>query len=699
MGGFISLTPQDFLKKLEIELKISKNSEYTLRNYVDFNRKFLEYLKKNPEEITEDDVKLYLSENLNNSSSSTIIIFLSALKYAFSNILKKDITSNIKRPKKEKRIPSVLTKEETKVLINSIVSRKSRLMVSFMYACGFRVSELVNLKIKDLNFEEKTGKVTQGKGKKDRIFNIPEFLVEDLKEQTELQRKLNQEYLFTGPKGKLSSRNLQKIIQKASKKAGINKEVHCHTLRHCLYPETRIVLNNKLLPAREIKEGEVSSFDFKTMKVCNGKIIGREIHKTNRLLSIWADGYEISCSNKHRLFTINENGIDEIEAGNIRNGNWIIGIKKLDVESKPIRTSEFWRFVGYALGDGTFNDRRRGIIICDKDKNMVEHYKSLVEKEFNKLSKLRHFKDRNSFELAVYSVQILSEMKKLGINKPSKYRRIPLELMNNSEENVCNFLAGFYDAEGNNGEIRFFSASKELLKDVQILLLRLGIDSHINERIRNVRLPSKKIIKHTMYILHILHKPDQERFIKLIPTLKKRLKYEKNFYGEKIPVQEIINKFYNLHVTNRNRWKGYISKELNQEKVHSLKRYCKLAPTRETLIKLVKVLKKYGDSPDLILLEKLAYCFDIKWLKVKKIKEINYAGDLYDFTIEPTECLITDGILSHNSFATHLLENGTDIRKIQILLGHENLSTTEIYAHISREELKKIKSPIDEVMK
>jgi len=226
------MTPEDFLKKLEIELKISKNSDYTLRNYIDCNRKFLDYTKKNPETLTEEDIKQYLSENLNNASSSTIIIFLSALKYAFSNILKKDITINIKRPKKERRIPSVLTKEEVKNLINSIVSKKSRLMVSFMYACGFRVSELVNLKTKDLNFEEKIGKVTQGKGKKDREFNIPEFLLEDLKDQVESQKKINQEYLFTGPKGKLSSRNLQKIVQKASKHAGINKEVHCHTLRH-----------------------------------------------------------------------------------------------------------------------------------------------------------------------------------------------------------------------------------------------------------------------------------------------------------------------------------------------------------------------------------------------------------------------------------------------------------------------------------
>jgi site-specific recombinase XerD len=154
------------------------------------------------------------------------------LRYSFSNIIHKDITVNIKRPKKEKRIPSVLTKEEVKILINSLDTKKSKLMASLMYACGFRVSELVNLKIKDLNFEEKIGSVRQGKGKKDRIFNIPEFLLEDLKIQAEKQKEEKKEYLFTGPKGRLSERNLQKIISKAAKRAGIKKDVHCHTLRH-----------------------------------------------------------------------------------------------------------------------------------------------------------------------------------------------------------------------------------------------------------------------------------------------------------------------------------------------------------------------------------------------------------------------------------------------------------------------------------
>ncbi len=226
------MTPEEFLKKLEIELKISKNSNYTLRNYLRANNELFIFTNKIPDDMSEDDLKLFLVERLSDSSSSSTIVFLSAIKYAYSNILKKDITQGIKRPKREKRIPAVLTKEEVKRMFDVASNKKSRLMMSLMYACGFRVSELVSLKIDDLDFDNKIGYVKQAKGKKDRMFNIPEFLYEDLKNRAKNQKEFNQVYIFSGPKGKLTPRNMQKIVSNTAKKAGINKDVHCHTLRH-----------------------------------------------------------------------------------------------------------------------------------------------------------------------------------------------------------------------------------------------------------------------------------------------------------------------------------------------------------------------------------------------------------------------------------------------------------------------------------
>lgn len=223
---------EEFLEKLEVELKISKNSDYTLRNYIRANSDFFDFIKKNPDEMNIDDVKFYMAKKSIDQASSTIIVFLSALRFAFSNILGNDITLGIKRPKRERKIPAVLTKEEAKKFFNTASTKKSKLMLQTIYACGFRVSELINLKVGDLIFEEMIGYVRQAKGKKDRIFNIPQFLLKNLQKQVKIQQETNQEFLFTGINGRLSDRNIQKIVRSTAKKAKINKKVSPHTLRH-----------------------------------------------------------------------------------------------------------------------------------------------------------------------------------------------------------------------------------------------------------------------------------------------------------------------------------------------------------------------------------------------------------------------------------------------------------------------------------
>jgi integrase/recombinase XerD len=223
---------KDFLKTVETELSISQNSPYTIRNYIDANKKLLDFSGKYPEDINSDDVREYMVRKLYESRANSVILFLAAIKFAYTLVFRKDITISIKRPKKEKTLPVVLSKSEIKQLLNSSSNRKSTLIISLIYAAGLRVSELVNLKVSDLNFEEKIGNILMGKGRKDRVFNIPSFLEEDLQNEVEKQNKPEQKYLFSGPNGRLSSRNIQKIVKKAAQRAGIKKEVHTHTLRH-----------------------------------------------------------------------------------------------------------------------------------------------------------------------------------------------------------------------------------------------------------------------------------------------------------------------------------------------------------------------------------------------------------------------------------------------------------------------------------
>ena len=218
-----------FLKNLETEIKISKLSPYTLRNYMDFNKQLLEHSSKQPDKIESQDIKNFLADKMNNKASSSVILFLSSIRFAYSSILNKDPTLGIKRPKNEKKLPTVLTKQEVLSLIESAETLKSKLILQFLYSSGLRVSEIVNIKPVNLDFNENMGWVREGKGKKDRMFILSSKLSKKLEKFIKKHSDWN--YIFSKEKP-LTTRNIQKIVQKTAKKAEINKSVHPHTLRH-----------------------------------------------------------------------------------------------------------------------------------------------------------------------------------------------------------------------------------------------------------------------------------------------------------------------------------------------------------------------------------------------------------------------------------------------------------------------------------
>jgi site-specific recombinase XerD len=201
----------------------------TVRNYSFFVEKFMQKSNKNSEDLNEDDAKAYLSELFDSKSKNTIMLAAAALKFFYSEVLKKDF-SGVKVPKKDRQLPAVLTKDEVKSLIGSSDNLKSRLIVSFLYSTGLRVSELVNLKIEDLNFTENTGWVRKGKGNKDRIFSMSDKIKGELKDYLDMKKKA-QGYVFSDGKA-LTTRNIQKIIKGTKERAKLNKKVTPHTLRH-----------------------------------------------------------------------------------------------------------------------------------------------------------------------------------------------------------------------------------------------------------------------------------------------------------------------------------------------------------------------------------------------------------------------------------------------------------------------------------
>jgi integrase/recombinase XerD len=216
------------LNKLNTELKIRGFSQLTVRNYSFFVNKFILKANKPVEQLTQDDARNYLAEMFEDKSKNTIMLAAAALKFFYAEILKKDF-GEIKMPKKDKRLPEVLTRDEVSKLINSAETRKSRLILSLLYSSGLRVSELVNLKPQDINFAENIGWVRGGKGSKDRMFTLSSNLGVEIKEY--LKRKENSKYLFS-EEDPLTTRNIQKIVKQLRTKADIQKKITPHTLRH-----------------------------------------------------------------------------------------------------------------------------------------------------------------------------------------------------------------------------------------------------------------------------------------------------------------------------------------------------------------------------------------------------------------------------------------------------------------------------------
>lgn len=243
------------LDKLNVELKIRGYSEATIKHYLRHNRAFLAFSKKQPEKITTSDVKAFMAYLIadKHQKPSSVGLAISSLKFFYETVLKRKIFDDIKPPKLEKKIPTVLSREEITRMIETCKNVKHRLLIELLYSSGLRVSEAVNMKVEDLDLDEHMGKVISGKGKKDRHIILSRALVQDLRAYFASRTKTSP-YVFSDPSGEhpLVVRMAQKIVQKAAKKAGITKRVFCHALRssfatHLLEQGTDIRIIQELL--------------------------------------------------------------------------------------------------------------------------------------------------------------------------------------------------------------------------------------------------------------------------------------------------------------------------------------------------------------------------------------------------------------------------------------------------------------------
>jgi len=240
---------QDYLNYLSVERGLSQN---TLESYARDLRQYLQYLKekKNIEikETTQATVIGYLLQlQAKGKATATLSRSLAAIKSYYHFLfreakIERDPTINLDAPKQEKRLPRVLSVEDVSNLLEqpdlkTPAGIRDRAMLEVLYATGLRVSELVSLKISDLNLEMGYIKCF-GKGSKERIVPLGSVASKYVKHYLEHARKflassLNEETLFLNHHGhRLTRQGFWKIIKKYAESINLENDITPHTLRH-----------------------------------------------------------------------------------------------------------------------------------------------------------------------------------------------------------------------------------------------------------------------------------------------------------------------------------------------------------------------------------------------------------------------------------------------------------------------------------
>lgn len=713
---------KSFLEYLEVE---KNSSKLTIRNYKFYLDRFSRWYKEHystssdsVEQINTDMVRkfrVYLSQFTDEKGMTLkrvtqnyhIIALRSFLRFLIRNDYKTLAPEKIDLPKAESKSLKFLESDHLRQLFNAVdtsevAGLRDRAILELLFSTGLRVSELVKLNIDHINFETREFGVI-GKGGRARVVFLSDsaalWLTEYIRARTDAYKPLFIRYSKEkddtnfGERMRLTVRSVQRIVDKYIRKARIPIKASPHTLRHCLQANTRVSMPRKIVSSQDLFEREnteVKTIMWNKGYQTNRKVIQKTKHRTDELVSIWAGGYELQCTPEHRLFTITKEGISEIVASLLRPGMYVAGVKKISQHSKYYYSPRMWRLIGYICGDGLISKERHGVLISDKNRERLEYYKILIQELFDKEAVIRKNTTTNSYTLFCYHMKLVHLLDKLNLCHIGMKRRIPWQLFASSEKAIAEFIAGFYDAEGNTGDApRLFGANKELIKDIQMLFLRLGIDTHLYTRNRRVRLPQGKIIDHTLYILLVLYLPDQELFQNKIPTLK-QTKLEPRFVGYKLPVGPILKDLITIGLKNNK----HIYSRRKDQMFKYPGRYTTgaMIPTRKTVMKFYSRFKRMGIiDTRLSLLRRLASSNNqLKWLKIQTVERIQTEEYVYDFAVDETENLITDGFISHNSFATDLLSNGADLRSVQEMLGHKNISTTQIYTHVTNPQLKEV---------
>jgi integrase/recombinase XerD len=208
------------------ECKLKGYSKKTIESYMHHLEKYFES-KKSPRDYLLSLIHRHKSDETVRSAGFAIKFYLKASRDDSQDI--DSVIGKIPNLKREKKLPTILSKEEIERMILATNNLTHRLIMQIGYSAGFRSSEIINLKWSDIDFDRNLIHIKRGKGKKDRVV----MLSEKVKGSLQNFSHERQGYVFVSTRGgKYTQRTIQKIIENTARKIGIKKRISPHTLRH-----------------------------------------------------------------------------------------------------------------------------------------------------------------------------------------------------------------------------------------------------------------------------------------------------------------------------------------------------------------------------------------------------------------------------------------------------------------------------------
>ncbi|MDF2892008.1 MAG: integrase [Clostridia bacterium] len=216
-------------------MRLKGYSWQTQKLYTSHLKRFISFIDKDLDKVNNSDIKGYclsLMEN-NNHSKSFVDQAVSVMKLLYKEVLPtSDIITNIPRPKKDNRLPSILSQREIIQILKATNNEKHKTILFLVYSAGLRVGEVVRLKLEDIDSSRMLLKVNKGKGSKDRYTLLSQIALEQLRKYYKLYKP--EDWLFgsSKPGDHITERTVQRIFENCCIKAKISKDVSVHTLRH-----------------------------------------------------------------------------------------------------------------------------------------------------------------------------------------------------------------------------------------------------------------------------------------------------------------------------------------------------------------------------------------------------------------------------------------------------------------------------------